>query len=108
MIPGNGQPLEPRRVYLTNVIFWQCAGYLIGGLMPGAALAPIFRYGLPRNPSEQDIYWWFWTAGLTSPVTALIGGIVGSIVGFRDKTLPWRRPKPPSRRDRSAIEQGAT
>jgi hypothetical protein len=89
MIPTKGQALPPRRVYPLNIIFWQCAGFLIGGLLPGAVLAPIFSCMLPHITSEQDIYRWFWTAGLISPVTAIIGGFMGSIIGLSDKISPF-------------------
>jgi hypothetical protein len=90
MTSSNGQPLPSRRGHLVNVIFWQCAGYLIGASLPGAVLALIYPHVLPADPSERDVMRPLWVAGLISPATALVGGIIGSIVGFRDRTLPWR------------------
>ena len=106
MNSGNGQPLPHHWVHPINVIFWQVAGFLIGGLLPGAVLAFIYPYVLPASPSENDVMKPLVVAGLISFATAFVGGLVGSVVGFRDKTLPWRPKRGIREMKRIGTEKG--
>jgi hypothetical protein len=90
MASTEGDPLPPGRVYLSNVLFWQCAGHLIGGLLPGAVLGLVGPYLLPSNPSEDDVMKCLLGTALLSLPTAFIGGLIGAVVGFRDRSPPWR------------------
>ncbi|HEY7427037.1 MAG TPA: hypothetical protein VH682_22570 [Gemmataceae bacterium] len=71
------------RIRWANVLFWQASGLTIGGLIPTSLL--VF---LPDPTIERLL----WMALNFVPFSAVIGGIVGTVIGIGDKSpvLGWR------------------
>jgi hypothetical protein len=69
---------------LANVFLWQIAGLAIGGLIPTSALAllPDSWVGIMPNGDWSPAVS---VAFLLAPSTAVIGGIVGTIIGIYDR-----------------------
>jgi hypothetical protein len=77
-----GAPSPP--VSLVNVFLWQTAGLAIGGLIPTSVLAllPDSWVGImPNGQSSLAVS----VALFLAPSTAVIGGIVGTIIGVYDR-----------------------
>jgi hypothetical protein len=71
------------RIRWANVLCWQASGFVIGGLIPTS----LFVF-LPDPTIERLL----WMALNFVPFSAVIGGIVGTVIGIGDKgpTLVWR------------------
>ena len=82
----------PRPLSLVNVVFWQISGLIIGSLIPTSTLAFLPASWLVLVPDGR---WsgWVWGALGFVPLTATIGGVVGTIIGASDRNpaLGFRR-----------------
>ena len=68
------QLTPPAQLKLADLLFWQVAGMAIGGLTLPIAAA----YAAPEGSVEQ----WFWFAVGASPLTAVVGGMIGTVIGI--------------------------
>ena len=85
--PATSAPHRP--LSLVNVVFWQVAGLVIGGLIPTSALAFLPADWLVVAPDGQ----WsvcVWGALCLAPFTVAVGGIVGTFIGVSDRDSPFR------------------
>jgi hypothetical protein len=69
---------------LANIFLWQIAGLAIGGLIPTSALVLLpdsWVRIMPNGQAPAAVS----VVLLLTPFTAIIGGIVGTIIGFYDR-----------------------
>jgi hypothetical protein len=79
------QTAPPAPLRLDNLAFWQLSGLLICGLLPTSLAAFL---------SDVKLMEFFGLALGLVPVTALIGFLVGTVIGIRDRRPSrWSRPK---------------
>jgi hypothetical protein len=84
MATGPTTSAPPRPLSLVNLFFWQAAGLTIGGLTPPAALASLPSSWVVIMPDGQ-LSTSILVAVFLAPLTAALGGIVGTVVGFYDR-----------------------
>ena len=71
-------------ISLGNILFWQAAGLLIGGLTPTSVL-----FFCP----DDGFLDWFWLAAAVAPLTAILGGALGTVIGICDRRPNRRCPR---------------
>jgi hypothetical protein len=96
------RPASPAPVRLLNVIFWQLSGVVIGAAI--GALMPFLAFTLAPRRSvslEEGMVPLVFFAVLVAFITAAVGGILGTLIGIKDRTSFFA----PRRKDTTASEQ---
>jgi hypothetical protein len=89
MNEATDKPLPPAPVRLMNVVFWQLAGIVTGGLLVAATIGVYASYF-----TQAAIETWILLAILAAIPAAALGGAVGTLIGIYDRREPLgsRRP----------------